>query len=65
MLKYDKAALNYYRMEWGSSNKVIKLFHEEIAMILDYCRREGRNIPNAAKEVEIFISLAQGVAEAE
>ncbi len=65
MRKYDKAALNYYRMEWEGSDKIIKLFHEEVAMILDYCRREGRNVPNAAKEVEIFISLAQGVAEAD
>jgi hypothetical protein len=52
-------------MEWEGSEKIIKLFHEEIAMILDYCRRGGRNVPNAAKEVEIFISLAQGVAEAD
>jgi hypothetical protein len=52
-------------MEWDGSEKIIRLFHEEIVMILDYCQREGRNVPNAAKEVEIFISLAQGVAEAD
>lgn len=58
---YIMAVLNYYRSEWteiSDDDFEYKLvLTNELKELLWACMRRKTNIPNAAKEVEIFFSL--------
>jgi len=58
---YMMAVLNYYRSEWtdiSDDDVEYKLvLTDELKELLWACMRRKTNIPNAAKEVEIFFSL--------
>lgn len=61
MRRYIISVLNYYRSEWtdvsDDDNKYQLIVTDELENILLSCIRSKMNIPNAAKEVEIFLSL--------
>lgn len=61
MRRYMISVLAYYRSEWtdvsDDDNKYRLMVTEGLEDILFSCLRANMNIPNAAKEVEIFLSM--------
>lgn len=58
---YFIKVLSYYRSEWtdipDDDANFKLLLNEELKKIISTCMKRGVNIPNAAKEVEIFFDL--------
>jgi hypothetical protein len=57
-MKYSDAALRYYRMEWGCPEEIL-IYKKEVNQILAHCKKCGENIPNAAKEIDIFMEVTK------
>jgi hypothetical protein len=64
---YMMSVLTYYRSEWtevSDDDRDYRLFvAEELKTLIRTCMKRGLNVPNAAKEVEIFLDLQAARAE--
>ena len=62
---YSLAVLAYYRAEWteiSDEDGDYRLFvTKELQDLIDGCMRRNTSIPNAAKEVHIFLGLDCGI----
>lgn len=62
-LWYRMAVLAYYRCEWtdvAQDDSEYKLrLTTELDTLISRCHREGANVPNAAKEVGIFLEVME------
>lgn len=60
---YVMAVLAYYRSEWtevaDDDTRYRLVLTKELEDLIRGCRRRGTNVPNAAKEVEIFLDLQE------
>jgi hypothetical protein len=65
---YIMSVLAYYRSEWTEVSDKDKgyrlLVTSELERLIRTCMRRGVNVPNAAKEVEIFLDLQEARADA-
>ena len=61
MKKYKNAVLDYFRMEWAGPKcpSIMLGFRQEIDEIIKNCRLNGENVPNASKEIEVFLQLVK------
>lgn len=61
MKKYKNAVLDYFHMEWASPEcpGLMLGFLGEIDEIIKHCRLNGENVPNASKEIEVFLQLVK------
>jgi len=63
---YIMSVLAYYRSEWTDVPDEDKdyrlLVTSELERLIKACMRRGVNVPNAAKEVEIFMDLQEAKA---
>lgn len=61
---YMMAVLAYHRCEWTDVDADDKeyrlLLTKELGRVIQRCYRSNTNVPNAAKEVGIFLSLMDG-----
>lgn len=59
--RYMMSVLSYYRSEWTEISDNDKnyrfLVTTELEHLIKGCMKRGTNIPNAAKEVDIFLDL--------
>jgi len=59
---YMMSVLAYYRAEWtdvsDNDDEYRLLVTKELQTLVKACFRRKMNVPNAAKEVEIFVDLA-------
>jgi hypothetical protein len=66
---YTMTVLAYYRSEWTDvpdDDKSYRLLvTEELQQLIKTCMRRGVSVPNAAKEVEIFLDLQEARANSE
>ena len=66
---YIMTVLAYYRSEWTDVSDEDKeyrpLVTEDLERLIKTCMRRGVSVPNAAKEVEIFLDLQETRANAE
>lgn len=62
---YTLSVLAYYRAEWtdvSDDDNEYRLFvTKELQDLIDGCMRRKTSVPNAAKEVHIFLSLDCGI----
>jgi hypothetical protein len=65
---YTMTVLAYYRSEWTDvpdDDKSYRLLvTEELQQLIKTCMKRGVSVPNAAKEVEIFLDLQEARDEA-
>lgn len=66
---YIMSVLAYYRSEWtdvpDDDKEYRLLVTKELEQLIRGCLRRGTSVPNAAKEVEIFLDLEEARANAE
>jgi len=64
---YMMSVLSYYRSEWTEVSDEDKgyrlLVTDDLHLLIKTCMKRGLNVPNAAKEVEIFLDLQDARAE--
>lgn len=65
--RYMITVLNYYRSEWTDISDEDREYRlvltADLKSLLRGCMRRNTNVPNAAKEVEIFFSLLEAKDE--
>ena len=66
---YLMSVLAYYRSEWtdvpDEDKEYRLLVTKELEQLIRGCLRRGTSVPNAAKEVEIFLDLQEAKTNAE
>lgn len=63
--RYTTCVLRYYKSEWtdvsDEDDRYMLLVSKELEQLIRECLRRGVSVPNAAKEVDIFLRIQNPV----